>query len=399
MGFGKKTDYETGRTLDLDATYEAIIQPAVEDSGFRCIRANEILHSGIIDVKMYEMLLRADLVVADISTGNVNAVYELGVRHALRPFSTIVMKEEVGKLHFDLDHVATFMYEHMGDDIGHREAKRAKTELGRLIEEVTKTPKPDSPVYTYIPSLRGPTFSDTEFEEVLVDAEDTQEKFSTLLSDAETAADNSLHDVAANKFKAALEMSPENSYLRQQAALHTYKSKAPSEPLALMNAQLILEPLEPTKSNDPETLGLSGAIYKRLWAHTNDLETLNHAIHFYQKGFELRGDYYTGENAANCLDIRSALQSDSNEALFDRMSATKIREAVIENLVSIVNGNDLSERSDQIWIYATLANCSFSVGKLDDALLYEKEFFSLEPAIWQVETYENGKAMVSHADA
>jgi hypothetical protein len=28
MGFGKKTDYESGRTLDLDATYEAIINPA-----------------------------------------------------------------------------------------------------------------------------------------------------------------------------------------------------------------------------------------------------------------------------------------------------------------------------------------------------------------------------------
>ena len=39
----------------------------------------------MIDTRMYEMLLRADLVIADISTGNVNAVYELGVRHALKP--------------------------------------------------------------------------------------------------------------------------------------------------------------------------------------------------------------------------------------------------------------------------------------------------------------------------
>ncbi len=30
MGFGKKTDFESGRTLDLDATYEAIIRPAVD---------------------------------------------------------------------------------------------------------------------------------------------------------------------------------------------------------------------------------------------------------------------------------------------------------------------------------------------------------------------------------
>ena len=68
MGFGKKTDYESGRTLDLDATYEAIIRPAVDLAGLRCIRADEVTHSGVIDVEMYELLLRADLVVADIST-------------------------------------------------------------------------------------------------------------------------------------------------------------------------------------------------------------------------------------------------------------------------------------------------------------------------------------------
>lgn len=34
MGFGKKTDYDSGRLLDLDATYEAIIQPSVEANGY-----------------------------------------------------------------------------------------------------------------------------------------------------------------------------------------------------------------------------------------------------------------------------------------------------------------------------------------------------------------------------
>ena len=53
MGFGKKTDYETGRTLDLDASYEAIIKPAVTNAGLRCIRADEVMHSGVIDEKMY----------------------------------------------------------------------------------------------------------------------------------------------------------------------------------------------------------------------------------------------------------------------------------------------------------------------------------------------------------
>jgi hypothetical protein len=84
MGFGKKTDFATGRVLNLDATYEHIIKPAVEQTGYRCIRADDINHSGMIDLHMYRMLLIADLVIADISTTNANALYELGIRHALK---------------------------------------------------------------------------------------------------------------------------------------------------------------------------------------------------------------------------------------------------------------------------------------------------------------------------
>lgn len=73
MGFGKKTDFETGRTLDLDKSYKNMIKPAVEDAGLKCIRADEIVHSGLIDVPMYEQLLKADVVVADLSTSNKNA--------------------------------------------------------------------------------------------------------------------------------------------------------------------------------------------------------------------------------------------------------------------------------------------------------------------------------------
>src|ERR687884_476954 len=89
MGFGEKVDFQTGRKLNLDASYHNMIKPAVEDAGLECIRADEIVHSGVIDVPMYEQLLKADIVIADLSTYNPNAFYELGVRHALRPFSTI----------------------------------------------------------------------------------------------------------------------------------------------------------------------------------------------------------------------------------------------------------------------------------------------------------------------
>ena len=43
---------------------------------------------------MYGLLLSADLVIADISTYNPNAIYELGVRHGVKPYHTIILKEK-----------------------------------------------------------------------------------------------------------------------------------------------------------------------------------------------------------------------------------------------------------------------------------------------------------------
>ena len=107
MGFGKKTDFETGRTLDLDKTYRNIIKPAVKAAGLECVRADEIVHSDLIDVPMYEQLLNADVVVADLSTSNKNAFYELGVRHALKPYTTLVVCEDgIKTFPFDINHVA-----------------------------------------------------------------------------------------------------------------------------------------------------------------------------------------------------------------------------------------------------------------------------------------------------
>lgn len=391
MGFGKKTDYPSGRTLDLDATYEEIIQPAVESANLRCIRANEIFHSGVIDEKMYDMLLRADLVIADISTGNVNAVYELGVRHALRPFSTIIMKEDKGELHFDLNHVSTFRYEHLESDIGSKEARRAIKALKKLIEETINKPQKDSPVYTFLPKLTQPVLTEQEFEEVLEDAEEVQESFSNLLSCAEKASRESEHPIAAKCFKELLDLRPSDSYLRQQAALHTYKAELPSETMALFNANVLLDPLEPITSNDPETLGISGAIYKRLWKVTSDPEMLNTAIILYNRGYNVRGDYYNGENAATCFDIRSNLQTETNEAMFDHMSAKKIRESIIEKLEEVINQHNFSDRSDKKWIFATLANCYFSLNNDDLGSEFEKKFYLCEPAKWEAKTYLESK--------
>ena len=102
MGFGKKTDFVQNKTFDLDKSYHYIIKPAVEAAGYRCMRADEIQHAGNINVPMYEKLFEADLVIADLSTANPNAFFELGVRYALKPRTTIVIAEKGFKIPFDM---------------------------------------------------------------------------------------------------------------------------------------------------------------------------------------------------------------------------------------------------------------------------------------------------------
>ncbi|HZG24444.1 MAG TPA: hypothetical protein VEZ17_07685, partial [Chitinophagaceae bacterium] len=157
MGFGLKTDFATGRKLDLNKSYRLLIKPVVESRDIICIRADEIHHSGPIDVPMYQELLKADLVIADLSTANVNAFYELGIRHALRPRTTIVISEDKLTYPFDLNHIKITSYTHLGDAIDFEEVERFRNVLGETIDTVLKDEQPDSPVYTFLDSLVPPS--------------------------------------------------------------------------------------------------------------------------------------------------------------------------------------------------------------------------------------------------
>lgn len=398
MGFGKKTDYETGRTLDLNATYREIIKPATTAAGLRCIRADEVMHSGHIDLPMYEMLLRAELVIADISTGNPNALYELGVRHALKPFSTIIMKESKGKLHFDLNHTNTFAYDHLGEDIGASEARRAIQDLHSLINEVLNTQRPDSPVYTFIPRLIQPRMSDEQIEALIQQSEDSQEHFAYILESAEAALRADQFDAAIINFNQAAQIKTGDTYITQRLALATYKSEAPSKISALVKALTIINSLEPDNSNDPETLGIAGAIHKRLWQITQDIAELNLAIKYYGRGFDIRRDYYTGENQAICLNYRAEQETDPGEQIYYRVSARKVREELEIILNAILSSSNFEERSDKKWVLASMAHVLVGLGKSEEAERFERSFFEFQKtghlAQWEIDTFKAGKNAV-----
>ena len=188
MGYGKKPDHEQGRTFDLDKSYQYIIKPAVQAAGYECFRSDEIQHAGNINIPMYEQLLHADLVIADLSTANLNAFFELGVRYALKPRTTVVMAEKGLKIPFDMGQVVIRQYEHLGSGIDYAEVERMKALLTETITKVMHGTTADSPVYTFIDKLKPPAIEEIAAQDLAVEKQATRQALSiTTNHDEQTA--------------------------------------------------------------------------------------------------------------------------------------------------------------------------------------------------------------------
>src|SRR5918994_4424021 len=111
MPFGKKKDTASGIEIDFDPIYENAIKPAIKSVKLNAIRSDEEKMAGIIHQSMFARLLSSEYVVADLTTANANVFYELGIRHAAKPFTTILIQ---GKLHpppFDIGNNRIIMYD------------------------------------------------------------------------------------------------------------------------------------------------------------------------------------------------------------------------------------------------------------------------------------------------
>lgn len=419
QGFGKKTDFTDGRVLDLDASY-AIIKEAVDGAGLECIRADEIVHSGTIDVPMYKQLLQADLVIADLSTYNVNAAFELGVRYGLRPRATIIVAEEGFKNPFDVGHIVIRRYKHLGEDIGAKEAKRFRDDLKQAITDILAKGDIDSPVYTFLPELTPPQANSTgsrtaargsgnmafNLDKTTAGLMLMARQLGTPVADVPAVEDEPVTPSAkdnldqaqaklmAGDFSAACELllevrkqRPNDSFVIQQLALATYKSRLPTPEAALKQARKILLDLNPASTNDPETLGLWGAVHKRLWEITHLESDLNESIDAYSRGFHLKQDYYNGINLAFLLEVRAltALKAgERDEGITDSILARRTRQEIIKYAERLVDKDYGIER--RYWILATLWEATAGLGDAVAAERWAAQARALKMADWMTET-------------
>jgi hypothetical protein len=145
---------------------------------------------------------------------------------------------------------------------------------------------------------------------------------------------------------------------RQKLALSTYKDKESQSETALEEALKALMGEGLPTSTDPETLGLAGAIHKRFWEITRDVQQLTKSSGYYERAhIEANREYqaavkegdplkidkhlekwaYGTVNAAIVLDLLAAAEVNASD---NRVKADGLRQEVCnrhDQILAVVN--------------------------------------------------------------
>src|ERR1700676_3032961 len=78
--------------INFDDVQKYLIAPALAALDIQGGTTEPFLQAGNIRADMFQQLLVADVVIADISIHNANVFYELGIRHALQAQRTFLLR-------------------------------------------------------------------------------------------------------------------------------------------------------------------------------------------------------------------------------------------------------------------------------------------------------------------
>lgn len=331
MPFGQKPT-SAGALIDFDAVYRELINPAIEAAELEPLRADEEMTGGIIHKPMFERLILCDYAVCDLTTANANVFYELGLRHAVRPHSTVLLfAEATGQLPFDVAPLRALPYR-LGADGKPAETANAQAALAERLREA-RDASPDSPVYQLVEGfpdiqrLKTDVFRDrVRYSEEMkkrlaaarregVDAVRAVQGDLGTITDAEAAVviDLFLSYRAVKAWEEMIALVPEMSpplaatvMVQEQLGLALNRAGRGEE------AEKVLTDLIARRGPSSETYGILGRVYKDRWeAALKAGDTflargfLDKAIDAYIKGFEADWrDAYPGINAVTLMELK-----------------------------------------------------------------------------------------------
>lgn len=131
-----------------------IVEPALEPFGLKVIRADAIDKPGMITRQVIEYILRARLVIADLSFHNPNVFYELALRHATRlPVVQIVRAGD--SIPFDIGQMRTIRIDNSSIYSLVPKIETYRSEIGSQVRRALESDADvDTPISTYFPDFR-----------------------------------------------------------------------------------------------------------------------------------------------------------------------------------------------------------------------------------------------------
>jgi hypothetical protein len=223
------SESNTRRRSDL--VLKHIIKPIAEERGYRSvIRADDLAHPGLITNDVIQLLINADLVIADLSEGNPNVAYELAVRHAIR--KPVVQIIRIGDhLPFDFAQSRTIQFDHTDLD----SVADCKDQLRDQIKAVEKDPsRVDNPISSAI-DLMALQSSGQPSDKALASILSAVENLSSQMQYLRETHDLTPEEISAakiyrvNRDRSTRRLGREPEIMTALAALERAKREAPSE--------------------------------------------------------------------------------------------------------------------------------------------------------------------------
>lgn len=335
MPFGKKPS-NAGFTIDFDVIYHDLIAPAINESGLELLRADEEMTGGIIHKPMFERLILCEYAVADLTTANANVFYELGIRHAVRPWSTVLLfAKDSGQLPFDVAPLRAMAYQ-LTSEGKPSNIEDSKKEIVKRLDEAKEAQNSaiDSPIFQLVEGF-------PEIDHTKTDVFRDRVRYSTQLKEQITAARKQGKEALLRLEKQQLgdirnlesgvvidlflsyravkawaeivnlvrKMSPvlaNTVMVQEQLALALNRDKKGEE------AERVLVDLLKQRGPSSETYGILGRVYKDRWETAcKDQDEflaaglLDQAIEAYVQGFEADWrDAYPGINAVTLMEVK-----------------------------------------------------------------------------------------------
>ena len=371
MGFGTKKIPNTNIEVDLNFVYNELIKPTIISKkltsvyGQEQFRADEVYTTKSITKTFIEGIFKADIVIADITTLNQNAIYELGLRHAMKPKSTIILCDNhtAQIKFFDIQDLPQIRYD--SDKLNeYSEFKRIQELLLSYIDNAKNSDDQfiDSPVfesnlYRVISNSLTSSQSNTT-------PSNSQQSWSELTKVANALKDSQQYVEAEIIYKQILDSGFVDDEIVAGYLLSSYK-KDETNVDNLKDSQQKLTPYLDIKTTTfHKILGIYGAIYLRIFYITKNKNDLLSAIHFYRLGmnYEDNNIYCARNYCANLLKIAD-VETDIEVIKEHYYTAKYTAKYILGLLPTLVRK---SSKYDDIWLKSNQEELLFISGLIPD---------------------------------